>query len=89
MGSTELASISVLDRAASIFDGLDVAEATRADHKWRIGAFLRFMDGQSLTPDSYLHFKRYLATRNDLSISTKNKYLSTARVALKELRVFQ
>ncbi len=85
MGSTELASISVLDRAASIFDGLDVAEATRADHKWRIGAFLQFMDGRPLTPDSYLHFKRYLATRSDLSISTKNKYLSTAGVALKEL----
>jgi integrase len=43
------------------------------------------MDGKPLTPDSYLEFKRYLATRNDLSISTKNKYLCSARVLLKEL----
>ena len=85
MSSSALASISVLDRAANIFDSLDVAEGTRADHKWRIGAFVRFMDGKPLTPDSYLEFKRYLATRNDLSISTKNKYLCSARVLLKEL----
>jgi integrase len=85
MSSIELASTSVLDRAASIFDGLDVSEATRADHKSRIGAFMRFVDCRPLTPDSYLEFKRYLATRNDLSISTKNKYLCSARVLLKEL----
>jgi integrase len=85
MSSTELVSISILDRAASIFDALDVAEATRADHKWRIGAFMRFMDDRPLTPDCYLHFKRYLASRNDLSVSAKNKYLCSARVLLKEL----
>jgi integrase len=85
MSSSALAPISVLDRAASIFDALDVSEGTRADHKWRIGAFVRFLDSKPLTPDSYLEFKRYLATRNDLSISTKNKYLCSARVLLKEL----
>lgn len=46
---------------------------------------MRFMSGRPLTPDSYLEFKRYLATRNDLSISAKNKYLCSARVLLKEL----
>jgi len=85
MSSIELASISVLDRAAGIFDALDVSEATRTDHKWRIGAFVRFMDGRPLSHDSYLQFKRYLAARNDLSISAKNKYLCSARVLLKEL----
>jgi integrase len=85
MSNTELAPISVLDRAAGIFDALDVSEATRADHKWRIGAFLHFLERESLGPDCYLNFKRYLATRTDLSISTKNKYLVSARVLLREL----
>jgi integrase len=85
VSSIELAPRSVFDRAASVFDALDVSEATRVDHKWRIGAFLRFLDGRPLTSDSYLEFKRSLATRNDLSISAKNKYLCSARVLLKEL----
>ena len=85
MSSLELASIVVFERAASIFDALDVAESTRAEYKWRISGFLHFLDGQPLAVHSFLEYKRYLGSRTDLGISTKNKYLVAARVFLKEL----
>ncbi|SRR6266487_2780532 len=85
MTSIEIAPTAVLDRAASIFDGLDVAESTRKEYKWRIQAFFSFLNGQPLTPQSYLDYKRYLGGRADLSISTKNKYLVAAGIFLREL----
>lgn len=68
-----------------IFDLLDVAENTRIDYKYRIGLFLNFLQSNGFTQNTFLDFKRYLASRTDLSISTKNKYLATARIFLKEL----
>jgi len=78
---------SLLSRqsAAAVFDSLDVAESTRKEYQWRIEAFLAFLDGQPLTPQSYLDYKRYLGGRTDLSISTKNKYLVTGGIFLREL----
>jgi len=64
---------------------LDVAEATRAEYQFRIHAFLEFLQGRVLSHDTFLDYKRYLAARNDLSASTKNKYLFTAKIFLKEL----
>jgi integrase len=71
--------------AAAVFDTLDVAGSTRTDYKWRIQAFFAFLDGQPLTTQSYLDYKRYLRGRTELSISTKNKYLVAAGIFLREL----
>lgn len=71
--------------AERIFDLLDVSEATRTDYKYRIGLFLDFLKSNGFTHNTFLEFKRYLISRTDLSISTKNKYLATARIFLKEL----
>lgn len=71
--------------AERIFDLLDASETTRQDYKYRIGAFLDFINSAGLTRDSFLEFKRHLADRNDLGVSTKNKYLAAARIFLKEL----
>ncbi|MFZ2125265.1 MAG: tyrosine-type recombinase/integrase [Candidatus Saccharimonadales bacterium] len=68
-----------------IFDVLDVSEATRADYQARIGMFLAFVKHHGLDRNSFLDFKRMLADRIDLSVSTKNKYLAVARIFLKEL----
>jgi len=62
-----------------------VQEATRTDYKARIGLFLDYMQMHGLNCNSFLDFKRELAERADLGVSTKNKYLTTARVFLKEL----
>lgn len=71
--------------ASSVFDLLDVSEATRIDYQARTGLFLSFVQREGLHHNSFLAFKRWLSERTDLSVSTKNKYLVTARIFLKEL----
>lgn len=70
----------------TIFDGLDVSETTRKEYLARIGLFISFVSSRGFNQHSYLYFKRYLEARNDYSVSTKNKYLTTARVFLRELQ---
>lgn len=72
-------------RAEKVFDILDISESSRADYKQRIGLFLDFVKDKEFNFNIFLEFKRYLAGRTDFSVSTKNKYLVTARVFLKEL----
>lgn len=72
------------EKASRVFDLLDVSEATRQDYKYRIGLFLDFTQERGLNRNSFLDFKRALAERTDLSIATKNKYLATAKIFLKE-----
>ncbi len=72
------------ERAATVFDLLDVSETTRADYKYRIGLFLDFTSERGFNRNSFLEFKRALAERTDLAVSTKNKYLATAKIFLKE-----
>lgn len=72
-------------RADKVFDLLDVSESTRAEYKLRIDLFLDFVRDKEFNCNIFLEFKRYLANRTDFSVSTKNKYLITARVFLKEL----
>jgi integrase len=83
--SLTLSPAEGLRQAAAIFDQLDVAESTREEYKWRIAAFLNYLEGRPLTHESYLNYKRYLQKRGDLTVSTKNKYLVAARILLKEL----
>lgn len=71
--------------AEMIFDSLDVSETTRQDYSARVGLFLSYVEENGFNRQSCLSFKRYLAGRNDFAVSTKNKYLATARVFLKEL----
>ncbi len=72
-------------QAANVFDLLDVSANTRYDYQARIGVFLTFIREHGLDRNSFLSFKRSLADRTDISVSTKNKYLVTARILLKEL----
>jgi len=84
-GNKELILDDAQAKAEKVFDLLDVRETTRADYKTRIGLFLDFTRRQGINRNSFLDFKRELTDRTDLSVSTKNKYLTTARVFLKEL----
>jgi integrase len=72
------------ERAEKVFDLLDVSEATRQDYKYRIGLFLNFTSERGFNRNSFLEFKRSLAERTDLAVATKNKYLATAKIFLKE-----
>ncbi len=76
--------IDAKEKAEKVFDLLDVSEATREDYKYRIGLFLDFTNERGFNRNSFLDFKRVLAERTDLAVSTKNKYLATAKIFLKE-----
>ncbi|GAH35637.1 unnamed protein product, partial [marine sediment metagenome] len=84
-GDSELILDDARVKAEKVFDLLDVRETTRTDYKARIGLFLDFTHRRGINRNSFLEFKRELTDRTDLGISTKNKYLTTARVFLKEL----
>lgn len=69
-----------------VFDEIDVSESTRYDYKARIHFFTNFVKDQGeMDHNSFLDFKRYLSSRNDIGVATKNKNLATARIFLKEL----
>ena len=73
------------DNAYEVFDTLDVSEATRADYVARLWPFLSFIENNQFNLNTFLEFKRELRGRDDLSASSKNKYLVVARIFLKEL----
>lgn len=83
--NAEIVITDVKAKAERLFDLLDVTDTTRADYKARIGLFLDYTATHGLSRNSFLDFKRELAGRTDFSVATKNKYLGTARVFLKEL----
>lgn len=72
-------------QADKVFDLLDVSGTTRADYKYRISLFLNYVASKGFNRNSFLEFKRNLAERTDLSTATKNKYLATAKIFLKEI----
>lgn len=72
-------------RASEVFDLLDISETTRADYKSRLFMFIKRTYKKGLNRNSFLDFKRDLEKRADLSVATKNKYLATAKIFLKEL----
>lgn len=73
------------DNAYEVFDTLDVSEATRADYVARLLPFIAFIENNQFNLNTFLEFKRELRGRDDLSASSKNKYLVVARIFLKEL----
>jgi len=73
------------EKVWNIFKLLDVNEETRKDYQYRIGHFLRFINDKGLDQNSFLEYKNYLKRRTDYTVSTKNKYLITAKIFLKEL----
>jgi len=83
--STEIINHGDYENAWSIFKLLDVNEETRKDYQYRIGHFLNFINGEGLNQDSFLEYKKHLKLRIDYTVATKNKYLITAKIFLKEL----
>lgn len=72
------------EQAERAFDLLDISDSTRQDYKYRIGLFIGFIEENGLNHNTFLEFKRALADRTDITVSTKNKYLATAKIFLKE-----
>jgi len=73
------------EKAKSIFNLLDISEETRKDYQVRIKHFLDFITNKGMDRDTFMEYKTHLKSRTDYTVSTKNKYLVTAKVFLKEL----
>lgn len=71
--------------ATELLSALDVSENTREDYLHRVPVFLEYVKRNGLSYNTFLGFKRYLADLPQYSVSTKNKYIATARVLLKEM----
>ena len=84
--TNELIEINEMkQRADKIFQSLDCSENTRKDYSSRISFFILYVQENGLSRNTYLSFKRYLEKKSEYTVSTKNKYLATARIFLKEL----
>jgi len=75
----------VKSHARQIIDNLDVSTNTRAEYNYRISLFLQYLKEHGFNRNSYLDYKRHLGGQNNLSVSTKNKYLIVARIYCREL----
>ena len=65
--------------ASKAFDLLPVNETTRADYKARVGMFVDFINQHGMNRNTLLEYRRYLDSRTDYGVSTKNKYFTSAK----------
>lgn len=65
--------------AIKAFELLPISDNTRADYKARIGLYVDFINQHGLNRNTLLDYRRYLDNRTDYSVSTKNKYYTSAK----------
>ena len=82
--SNELLSLPTTEQVvAQMFAGLDVRPNTQYEYSKRIHHFLGYLETYPLSVNSLLEYKCHLAEA-DMAVATKNKYLTCARVFLRE-----
>lgn len=69
----------------TIFDSLDISDETKQDYLSRLPKFIGFIQRNGVTRDLLLNYKKHLREQTNLSVSTKNKRLAVARIALREM----
>lgn len=69
----------------SVFDSMDISEATKQDYLARLPRFILFAERTGVDRDLLLRYKQELRDDVTLGVSAKNKMLTTARIALREL----
>jgi len=76
-----------MDKAqvGKIFRSLDLSEQSLRECEKHADAFVSYVDKHGISYDCFVDFKRSLASRDDVAVSTKNKRLWSARKLLKEL----
>lgn len=70
-----------------VFDTLDVLPQTKKEYKKRVHVFLDYIHEHGWNKYTFRTFKEYIWMRNDWSTSTKNVYLTAARVFCNALHV--
>ena len=69
----------------NVFDSMDITEATKRDYLARLPRFILFVERNGIDRDLLLRYKQELRDDVTLGVSAKNKMLTTARIALREL----
>lgn len=69
----------------NVFDSMDISEATKQDYLARLPRFILFAERNGIDRDLLLRYKQELRDDIALGVSAKNKMLTTARIALREL----
>lgn len=69
----------------NVFDSMDITEATKQDYLARLPRFVLFAERVGVDRDLLLRYKQELRNDVTLGVSAKNKMLTTARIALREL----
>lgn len=64
---------------------MDVSVETRADYSRRLSPLLSFLIQNGITEDTFILYKRQLASDTTLKVSSKNKKLTVARIFIREL----
>ena len=72
-------------RMINIFDSMDITESTKLDYLARLPRLIKFIERNGIDRDLLLRYKKSLRDDVTLGVSAKNKYLTTARIALREL----
>lgn len=87
MNNGEIITVTGYNRskANEVFEHLDINDATKAEYQRRLTMFLDYVEAEGLTVNTFLNYKRLLGSREDLSVSSKNKYLTAARIFMREL----
>jgi integrase len=87
MINSEIITVKGYNRAKAneVFEHLDIIDATKAEYQRRLTLFLDYVEVEELTVNTFLNYKRLLGSREDLSVSSKNKYLTAARIFMREL----
>ena len=69
----------------NIFDSLDISEGTKQDYLARLPRFFEFMNRNDVSRNLLLNYKQALRDDASLGVASMNKYLTTARIALREM----
>ena len=78
-------SIIRQSRMINIFDSMDITESTKQDYLARLPRLIKFIERHGVDRDLLLSYKQSLRDDVTLGVSAKNKYLTTARIVLREL----
>jgi len=71
--------------AFKFFELCDVSQNTMADYRYYLPLFLKYVQREGFNKTTYLNYKRWLKEQNHWTIATKQKYLVSARVWIKQL----
>ncbi len=79
--TSNIASVAAItvEQAKTAFDMLPISQVTKDNYKRCIGEFIKYIHEHGLTANTLVEYRNYLDTRTDYSISTKNKYFTTAK----------